>query len=537
MGDTSHDPSKSAAESGAQQRAWSVAPTAPAGPPGRDTPGMPAGAQLTDLVGQNWQGYEITAEIGRGGMAVVYKARQPKLDRNVAIKFLLPAGIHAETLLERFEQEAKTIANLRHPNIVTVLEFGEHQGLPYLVMEFVEGETLESTLKERMDQDRALLITAQVARALDYAHGRGIVHRDVKPSNILLARADWALLSDFGIAKVVQSPARLTEMGLTIGTPGYMAPEQARGQELDGRCDIYALGVVLFELLTGRPPFTGDTPMGLLLQHVNDPIPSPRSLNPSIPEGVEAAVLRATAKQKEDRFASAKDLAEILESLRKEPRGLRLARALRPARQTGPRIWTRTLRNIGLAVGLLAALAVGGVQVKDVLTKSETASPPTTASQSPAAAAQSAAPTQAPATEAPPPPPPPGAQAPPPASSRNTSGSGGGGGGGSSEFQDSDADGLTDAEESTLGTDPRKADTDGDGLDDFEEVRIEDTDPKDADSDNDGLSDGREVNDEFTDPNRPDTDGDGLTDGDEVAAGTDPDDKCDPPPADPEFCP
>lgn len=235
-------------------------PPSPAAPP----------AEVADLVGEDWAGYRVVSKLGQGGMAVVYKAHQPSLNRYVAIKLLVPHGPPDPGLIQRFRQEAQLIAGLRHPNIVTVLDFGEEQGLPYLVMEFVEGETLAARMGRPLEVSAALAIAAQIGRALHYAHGEGVVHRDVKPSNVLLRGEDWALLSDFGIAKVLGSPLNLTQTGTAIGTPEYMAPEQCQGLGVDARSDIYSLGVVLYEMLTGRPPFTGDTPMSVMLKHVQD---------------------------------------------------------------------------------------------------------------------------------------------------------------------------------------------------------------------------------------------------------------------------
>lgn len=268
-------------------------------------------ATVTDLVGKTWGRFRIVALLGHGGMAVVYKAYQPSLERFVAIKFLLLQGPDP-AMVKRFRQEAKLIASLRHPNIVTVLDFGEKQGIAYFVMEYVEGQSLKERLGRPMALEQTLKITGQVGRALQYAHEHGIVHRDVKPSNILLARDDWALLSDFGIAKVLESPIHLTQSGAFVGTPEYMSPEQGRGMPVDARCDIYALGVVLFEMLTGRPPFSGDTPMTVLLKHISEPLPLPRSLNPSIPEEVQQAIVKATAKEPGERYASAGEMVAAL---------------------------------------------------------------------------------------------------------------------------------------------------------------------------------------------------------------------------------
>ena len=287
----------------------------PAPPPRRKRVALQP-VTVTDLVGKTWARYRIVCQLGRGGMAVVYKAYQPGLDRHVAIKFLLPQVIPDPTLIKRFKQEAKVIAKLRYPNIVTVLDFGERQGVAYLVMEYVEGETLKAKLGKPMPLESALEIASQMGRALDYAHSQGIIHRDVKPSNILLAREDWALLSDFGIAKVLEGPQQFTMTGASVGTPEYMAPEQGQGLKVDARADIYALGVVLYEMLTGRPPFSGDTPLSVMLKHVTDLLPPPRNLNANVPEAVEQVIVKAMAKDPAARYASAREMVAALESLR-----------------------------------------------------------------------------------------------------------------------------------------------------------------------------------------------------------------------------
>lgn len=500
-------------------------------PPDDDAPTSPLQSLVAGLVGQTWQGYEVTSEIGRGGMAVVYKARQVNLDRHVAIKFLMPEGAGSEALIERFKAEARTIASLRHQNIVTVLDFGLYERLPYLVMEYVEGRTLEAALLEAIPLDRVLQIVAQLAHALNYAHGLGIVHRDVKPSNVLLAREDWSLLSDFGIAKAIESPRKITETGFAIGTPGYMSPEQALGSQIDGRSDIYSLGIVLYEMLTGQPPFAADTPLGVVLQHLNDPIPDPRDLNPGVSEGLRNAVMQATAKDRDDRFPTATAFAGVLETLRGAP-GRKVSvprkaprRWQTPTRQPvqsrrSPR-WVGALRYVLPGIALLAALTWGGIVLGNrLLGRSQL--PQTASSPSPSASPTSTATTPAPA------PSPPAAS--PAAQTTSTGGGSGiktgttsGGGGGSNASGDDDADGLTNGEEATLGTNPNLGDTDGDGSDDWEEVRVEGTNPKDPDTDDDGLNDGEEQQ-HFTNPKDSDSDNDGLLDGEEVHTyNTDPD--------------
>src|SRR5262245_11456570 len=216
--------------------------------------------------------YHLIEVIGRGGMADVYKAHQPSLDRFVAIK-VLPRTRDPD-FARRFKREAYTLARLQHPNILAVHDYGEHDSLLYLVMQYIEnGTTLADLLNVPMAPQQALPLSGYVLGALDYAHRRGVIHRDIKPSNILMS-SHWPMLSDFGIAKLMDESQRFTQSGMLVGTAAYMAPEQATGRPLDGRTDLYAAGIVLYELLTGRVPFTATTPLGVLHQHVYEaPLP------------------------------------------------------------------------------------------------------------------------------------------------------------------------------------------------------------------------------------------------------------------------
>ncbi|MGH2620766.1 MAG: protein kinase domain-containing protein, partial [Anaerolineales bacterium] len=267
---------------------------------------------MQGLIGQTLGGYRITAQIGKGGMATVFKAYQPSLDRYVAIKVLPPYYAEQdETFLKRFRQEAKAIASLRHPNILIVLDYGELERTTYLVMEFVETGTLASVMGKPMAPARMAKIVGQVAGALHYAHQEGVVHRDIKPSNILLPKPDWPLLTDFGLAKIVGG-TQLTHSGTVSGTPAYMSPEQGRGEKVDHRSDIYSLGIVLYEMATGVVPFQAETPMAVIVKHIIDPLPLPRSKTPELSEGIERVILRALAKDPADRFQDVGQLAEAL---------------------------------------------------------------------------------------------------------------------------------------------------------------------------------------------------------------------------------
>lgn len=271
---------------------------------------------MRSLINTTLGGYNLVQELGKGGMATVYKAYQPKLERWVAVKVLEPGYISDDSdALARFRREARSIAALRHPNILTVYDYGEEEGLAYIVMEFVEGGTLKDRLRgEPFEWQRATSLSIAVGRALAYAHDQGIIHRDVKPANILLPSEDWPLLADFGLVKLQQARRALTQAGAILGTPDYTSPEQALGEAIDHRADIYALGVVLFEMVTGRLPFKAQRAFDVLLAHINEPPPQPRSLVADIPEPVEQVILKALAKAPEERYARMQDMLASLEA-------------------------------------------------------------------------------------------------------------------------------------------------------------------------------------------------------------------------------
>jgi len=287
-----------------------------------------------NLLGQTIGRYQIEAQLGEGGMATVYRALDTRLDRMVAIKFIRKDAFTTELLVQvlaRFEREAKALARLSHPNIVKVHDYGEFEGSPYLVMEYVRG----GTLKERksgipIPWEEASRLLTPVARALNYAHLNQIVHRDIKPSNILITDSGDPMLSDFGIAKIldVQEHTQLTSTGTGVGTPDYMAPEQWMGKVVP-QTDIYALGIVFYELVTGKLPFRADTPAAVLIKHMSDPLPRPRSFNPDLPEAVEWVLYKALAKKPEDRYA---DMGAFASALEKRSQGkLELPETERPA--------------------------------------------------------------------------------------------------------------------------------------------------------------------------------------------------------------
>ena len=264
--------------------------------------------------------YEIKSELGRGGMATVYRAYDPRFEREVAVKVLPHELLHADPQFRlRFEREAKIIAQLEHSAIVPVYDVGEANGQPYFVMRYMNGGSLSERIKAGiLSIEAAAQILGVIAPGLDEAHSKGIVHRDIKPSNILFDKRGNPYISDFGIAKLTQAQSGSVTGSAIIGTPAYMAPEQAQGDEVDGRADIYALGIILYEMLTGRQPYEADTPMAVAIKHITDPVPHIRQTNPKLPEGMETIIQTAMAKKKEQRFSTA---VEMMEALNEVARG------------------------------------------------------------------------------------------------------------------------------------------------------------------------------------------------------------------------
>lgn len=264
------------------------------------------------LVGTVLGQYRIERVIGKGGMATVYQSTQVAVNRTVAIKVLPSTFMHDETFMTRFRQEAEVAAQLEHIHILPVYDFGEHDGIPYIVMRYLDGGTLrERTQQGPIDAFATLHIIRQVAQALDYAHSRNVIHRDLKPSNIMLDSNDNAFLTDFGTAKLRDRSAQLTGSGI-VGTPAYMAPEQSMPGPLSPSVDIYALGVTLFEMITGNVPYSADTPIVQILMHIQHPVPSLHEYNPSIPDIVDEVVKTAMAKKPEERYTTATELGEAL---------------------------------------------------------------------------------------------------------------------------------------------------------------------------------------------------------------------------------
>jgi serine/threonine-protein kinase len=255
--------------------------------------------------------YEIHRRLARGGMAQVYLARDRALDRPVAVKELVPEFATDPSFVERFRREAQAAANLSNANIVGVFDWGAQDGTYFIVMEYVDGPSLSQVLRNDgpLHPNRAAEIASEVAAGLGFAHSRGVVHRDVKPGNVLLTKSGQSKVTDFGIARALSSPDdELTQAGSVMGTATYFSPEQAQGLPVDPRSDLYSLGVVLFEMVTGRPPFTGDTPLAIAYKHVQDEPPRPSTIVSDLPPGLEAIIMKLLQKRPDDRYASAEDL-------------------------------------------------------------------------------------------------------------------------------------------------------------------------------------------------------------------------------------
>lgn len=315
---------------------------------------------MPDLIGKKLGQYHIEAITGEGGMAIVYKARQSTLNRYIALKVLPPSFVaHNPQFIQRFRREAELIARLEHPHILPVYEFGVDQGYHFIVMRYVkEGKTLGRLMRHALSQAQAIELIAQIGGALAYAHEQGIIHRDLKPSNVLIAD-NWPLLSDFGLAKT--HDLKLTATGVGLGTPAYMAPEQALGGPIDQRVDIYALGIILYEMLTGCVPHRdeADTPYTILHKRCTEPPHPPREINPHISENVERVLLRALATRPEDRYP---DVAAFVFALQKAAADQVDDEATVPSLppplvQRGPAY----NQNILLIGAILGVIALGGV--------------------------------------------------------------------------------------------------------------------------------------------------------------------------------
>ena len=284
---------------------------------------------MTDLIGQKLGQYDVLSVLGEGGMSTVYRARQTSIQRDVAIKVIEAKISNDPDFLRRFERESQLIASLSHTHIVKVFDYGRQNSLIYLVMELLSGGSLNDTLnKGPLTPDRVFRLVDQVTSALDYAHNKGLVHRDLKPQNLMFDEAGNILLTDFGLAMLVNQTSAMTQTGLTLGTPAYMSPEQWTHDSVDSRSDIYAFGVTLYQMLTGKLPFNGDTPYRLMYQHLYEMPPSVLTINPRLPPGLDLVVTQALSKDRETRFNTAGEMAAAFRAA--------VAGPARARAQTGP---------------------------------------------------------------------------------------------------------------------------------------------------------------------------------------------------------
>ena len=320
--------------------------------------------------GQTFGQYEIIEPIGKGGMATVYRATQASIGREVALKVLPREFIHDDTFLGRFTREVQVIASLQHLHILPVYDFGQQDDIPYIAMAYLPGGTLSGLIRQGpMELPDVTRLVGQMADALDYAHEKGIIHRDFKPSNVLLDDRGNAFLADFGIARVAESTVQLTGTGALVGTPAYMAPKMYSKGELTPAVDIYALGITLYQMLTGRLPFDADTPVQFMMSHVNDPVPDVRILRSDLPDDTQAVIETALAKAPEARYQSAVALSDALASaargesqplvppMQAEPKATFSTEAIMPP--PTPRATKRNLTLMSVGGALLALICVG----------------------------------------------------------------------------------------------------------------------------------------------------------------------------------
>ena len=292
---------------------------------------------MPDLTGQNFGRYHILKPLGEGGTARVYKAYDTHKEKDVALKALLPGFQRTKNTWELFEQEIDILKKLKHPNIIKILDSGKNKNTHYIVLEYIPGKTLKKFNGNNLSWKQSLLLLLPVAKALSYAHNQQVIHQDVKPGNILLSTKGIPYLTDFGIAKIMPNGQTSGHPGINIGmgTPQYMAPEVLKGGEANERSDIYSLGVVLYELISGRQPFRADTPLAVALKQINDPLPAIHNFSENYPLPFQNFLLKCLAKNPQDRFSSMQQVVQLMEKLR-ELKDTPVQISSQPAKQPGP---------------------------------------------------------------------------------------------------------------------------------------------------------------------------------------------------------
>ncbi len=329
--------------------------------------GMVVGTEETilgiedSLIGQTLGAYRLVERLGQGGMATVYKAYEAALGRYVAIKVLPQFLARDPNFLKRFRREAKAVAQLSHPNIVPIHSYGEEGNIVYIAMQFVEGGTLKHGRDRVFSAEEALRLLLPITRALGYAHARGIIHRDIKPSNVLLSDGNWPVLADFGLAQMAEASTntKLTGTGVGMGTPAYMSPEQGQGAKVDARTDIYSLGIMLYEMVTGDVPFHADTPMAIVIKHLSAPLPLPRQVKKDIPKEVEEIILKATAKSPDNRYQSADEMATSIEQAMSSLSAVSHAEVVRPVHTVQEEGERKNKRTRGIIATIITSLLCG----------------------------------------------------------------------------------------------------------------------------------------------------------------------------------